>query len=240
MESGAAVPLGAGEVNPGTAAALAAPVPRVEGLERGRALEVDGLEVVEQGLPVIPDRRADSVGAALEQPAHGLVPSVPRVQGDAAARDVDPAGEVPHGGDRVAPRVDLDLAEDPAGSVRDRCGPSSAARSRSARRRRGGLGRPWRAAWLRRSAGPSTGRWRDPGSRTAGRRRGGGGGGRGCGGARLRRTEARTRRRQRFPGAQGGAPGACGHAAVVRLGVSAAPSVRSYRKISRGLSCRHT
>ncbi len=112
VESRVAVPLGAGDVDHGTAAALDAPVPLVEGFERGRALEVDGLEVIEHGLLVVLDRRDDVVGAAFEQPPRGLVLSVHRVQGDDAAGDVDAAGEVPHGGDRVALRVDLDLAED--------------------------------------------------------------------------------------------------------------------------------
>ena len=63
VESGVAVPLGSGEVDHGTVAALDAPVSILETLERRRVAEADGLEFVEDGLLVLLDRSDDMVGA---------------------------------------------------------------------------------------------------------------------------------------------------------------------------------
>ncbi len=119
VESGAAVLFRAGKVDCGTAAALDAPVSLFEGLERGRVLEVDSLEVIEDSLLILFDRSDDIVGAPFEKPAGGLMLSAHRVYSSDAARDVDAVGEVPHGGNLVALRVDLDLPEHRAGPVFD-------------------------------------------------------------------------------------------------------------------------
>ena len=63
VEVGVTVPLGSGAVEHGTMAAFDASVSLLDGLERGRVGEVDGLEVVEEGLLVLLDRSDGMVSA---------------------------------------------------------------------------------------------------------------------------------------------------------------------------------
>ena len=102
VEGGAAVPPGAGDAGRGTAAALEASVTLPAGPARGRAGEAGGPEVAVNGPLAVLDRGDGAVGAPPGKAACGPVPGVHRVHGDGAARDVDAAGEVPHGGDPVA------------------------------------------------------------------------------------------------------------------------------------------
>ena len=91
----------------------------VDGFVPGRVAEVDRLEVFEDGLLIVLHRAEHVVGAAPEQAARGLVLGVHGVHGDDPACEVEAAGELAHGGDLVAPGVDLDLPEDHAGLVLD-------------------------------------------------------------------------------------------------------------------------